>query len=158
MKNVLYLHGLEGNAFGPKTEFLKTEFNQITPDIDYRKDNIFLEILKIAIDLSPDFIIGSSMGGYFAKLIGEAINVPVLLFNPALSNRSFEPDVTGSDKRFTNIKTRYILGAKDDVIDPNITIKGIKGKTSDVRIWKENGHRTPYDTFVKEVQDFSKSI
>jgi predicted esterase YcpF (UPF0227 family) len=40
----------------------------------------------------PDLIIGSSMGGYVADIIGSRLGVDVLLFNPALHNREIDLD------------------------------------------------------------------
>jgi predicted esterase YcpF (UPF0227 family) len=70
----------------------------------------------------PDLIIGSSMGGYIADMIGSKLGVDVLLFNPALHSRSIECDFdNGIGYGGESYKRTIVLGTEDNVINPEMT-------------------------------------
>ena len=146
MKKIVYLHGLESEAGGPKVSFLAEKGTVYAPKIDYKTLDLNEFILSLGM---PDLIIGSSMGGYVADIIGSQLGVDVLLFNPALHSRSID----------TNYKVNYgtetykrtiILGTKDDIIDPEETkmlwpVGYNKAKFEEI---EGMGHRTPLDVFI----------
>ena len=146
MKKIVYLHGLESEAGGPKVSFLAEKGTVYAPKIDYKTLDLNEFILSLGM---PDLIIGSSMGGYVADIIGSQLGVDVLLFNPALHSRSID----------TNYKVNYgtetykrtiILGTKDDIINPEETkmlwpVGYNKAKFDEI---EDMGHRTPLDVFV----------
>ena len=146
MKKIVYLHGLESEAGGPKVSFLAEKGTVYAPKIDYKTLDLNEFILSLGM---PDLIIGSSMGGYVADIIGSQLGVDVLLFNPALHSRSID----------TNYKVNYgtetykrtiILGTKDDIIDPEETkmlwpVGYNKAKFEEI---EDMGHRTPLDVFI----------
>ena len=146
MKKIVYLHGLESEAGGPKVSFLAEKGTVYAPKIDYKTLDLNEFILSLGM---PDLIIGSSMGGYVADIIGSQLGVDVLLFNPALHSRSID----------TNYKVNYgtetykrtiILGTKDDIINPEETkmlwpVGYNKAKFDEI---EDMGHRTPLDVFI----------
>ena len=146
MKKIVYLHGLESEAGGPKVSFLAEKGTVYAPKIDYKTLDLKEFILSLGM---PDLIIGSSMGGYVADIIGSQLGVDVLLFNPALHSRSID----------TNYKVNYgtetykrtiILGTKDDIINPEETkmlwpVGYNKAKFEEI---EDMGHRTPLDVFI----------
>ena len=146
MKKIIYLHGLESEAGGPKVSFLAEKGTVYAPKIDYKTLDLNEFILSLGM---PDLIIGSSMGGYIADIIGSQLGVDVLLFNPALHSRSID----------TNYKVNYgtetykrtiILGTKDDIINPEETkmlwpVGYNKAKFDEI---EDMGHRTPLDVFI----------
>ena len=146
MKKIVYLHGLESEAGGPKVSFLAEKGTVYAPKIDYKTLDLNEFILSLGM---PDLIIGSSMGGYVADIIGSQLGVDVLLFNPALHSRSID----------TNYKVNYgtetykrtiILGTKDNVINPEIT-KKLRPYFDNSAKFEEiegMGHRTPLDVFI----------
>ena len=79
MKKILYLHGLESEPGGTKVSFLATKGTVYAPAMDYKTLDLdeFIHTLGM-----PDLIIGSSMGGYVADIIGSRLGSDVLLFNP----------------------------------------------------------------------------
>ena len=98
----------------------------------------------------PDLIIGSSMGGYVADILGSHLGVDVLLFNPALHSRSVELDSDGEIYGEKNYKRTIILGTEDDVINPKMT-KNIRPKYDNSAKFEEiegMGHRTPLNVFI----------
>jgi uncharacterized protein len=88
------------------------------PYIDYAQPKIYETIKNEIIQFKPDFIIGSSMGGYFAFEMAQEINCPAILFNPALHSRSMEPDRSGHEIGQYNPNIKLVLGENDTVINP----------------------------------------
>jgi uncharacterized protein len=147
-KKVIYFHGLESEQGGEKVDFLTQKYFTIAPAMDYHNPNLFQEMLELVQDVEPDLLIGSSMGGYFAYMIASHTGIPVVLLNPALHSRSFEPEgVIQGEKEVVGV---MINGSEDDVIDPtktaNILRKSImKGQ---LRYYlRDHGHRTPLKIF-----------
>ena len=148
MKKILYLHGLESEPGGTKVSFLSSKGMVYAPAMNYESLNLHEFILTLGI---PDLIIGSSMGGYVADVIGSRLGVDVLLFNPALSNhnrtviKEFNVDY-GSQK----YKRTIVLGTEDHVIDPEVTKKlwSVYGNHAKYDEVEGMGHRTPLDIFI----------
>ncbi len=144
MKKILYLHGLESEPGGPKVSFLANEGMVYAPEMNYESLNLHEFILTLGI---PDLIVGSSMGGYVADVIGSRLGVDVLLFNPALHSR----EIAVNHEYYNNkYKRTIILGTEDDVIDPELTKKlwSIHGNEAKYDEVEGMGHRTPLDVFI----------
>ena len=146
MKKIVYLHGLESEAGGPKVSFLAENGTVYAPKIDYKTLDLNEFILSLGM---PDLIIGSSMGGYVADIIGSQLGVDVLLFNPALHSRSIDTNY-GVNYGTETYKRTIILGTKDDIIDPEETkmlwpVGYNKAKFEEI---EGMGHRTPLDVFI----------
>ena len=146
MKKIVYLHGLESEPGGPKVSFLAEKGMVCAPTMDYE----ILDLHKFILTLGmPDLIIGSSMGGYVADIIGSRLGVDVLLFNPALHNRTLIREFN-EDYGNERYKRTIILGTEDKVINPEITKKlwSAKGNIAKHYEIKGMGHRTPLDVFI----------
>ena len=85
MKKIVYLHGLESEPGGTKVSFLAEKGMVYAPNMNYETLDLNEFIFTLGM---PDLIIGSSMGGYVADIIGSQLGVDVLLFNPALHSRT----------------------------------------------------------------------
>ena len=110
MKKIIYLHGLESEPGGPKVSFLAEKGMVYAPEMNYESLNLHEFIYTLGM---PDLIIGSSMGGYVADIIGSHLGVDVLLFNPALHSRSIEFDFdNGVGYGGENYKRTIILGTE----------------------------------------------
>jgi hypothetical protein len=96
-------------------------------------------------------IIGSSMGGYFAHAIGTTLGTPVIMFNPALHSRSFNPyGVVNGEKPIDGV---CVLGMNDDVIDPIKTYNMLKDAENLAIIPIQGaGHRTSFADFVDVIE------
>ena len=148
MKKIVYLHGLESESGGPKVSFLAEKGMVYAPAMNYETLDLGEFIYTLGM---PDLIIGSSMGGYVADIIGSQLGVDVLLFNPALSNhnrtviKEFNVDY-GSQK----YKRTIVLGTEDNVIDPEVTKKlwSVYGNHAKYDEVEGMGHRTPLDVFI----------
>ena len=144
MKKILYLHGLESEQGGTKVSFLATKGTVYAPAMDYETLDLdeFIHTLGM-----PDLIIGSSMGGYVADVIGSRLGVDVLLFNPALHNR----EIAVNHEYYNNpYKRTIVLGTEDNVINPELTKKlwSVFGNEAEYDEIEGMGHRTPLDVFI----------
>ena len=144
MKKILYLHGLESEQGGTKVSFLATKGTVYAPAMDYETLDLdeFIHTLGM-----PDLIIGSSMGGYVADIIGSRLGSDVLLFNPALHSREIDPEYEYYNNGY--IRT-IVLGTEDNVINPELTKKlwPIHGNEAEYDEIEGMGHRTPLDVFI----------
>ena len=150
MKKIVYLHGLESEPGGTKVSFLATKGAVYAPAMDYETLDLHEFIYTLGM---PDLIIGSSMGGYIADIIGSRLGVDVLLFNPALHSRDSDSKnrkIKNYDYFNNTYKRTIILGTEDDVIDPELT-KKLWPVYDNSAIFDEiegMGHRTPLDVFI----------
>lgn len=152
---IAYLHGLESSIDqkDPKIIFLNKNFDKAyMPSINYRDDNTFDKLYKDIKSLNPDLIVGSSMGGYVSYLIGSKLSIPVLLFNPAVIGRSFDPVVDDSNLKKTKIE--IVFGKGDAVISGRDVRKYFKdNKVSFNHTGYDGGHRVPADVFINSIKD-----
>ena len=146
MKKIVYLHGLESESGGTKVSFLAEKGMVYAPAMDYETLDLNEFILTLGM---PDLIIGSSMGGYVADIIGSQLGVDVLLFNPALHNRTLIREFN-EDYGSQPYKRTIVLGTEDKVINPELTKKlwSVKGNEAIHDEIEGMGHRTPLDVFI----------
>jgi len=149
---IAYLHGLESNNLGPKNEWLKTISDLYNPLIDYKEKGVYQRLKSEIFDFKPNFIIGSSMGGYFAYNIAKELNIKAVLFNPALHSRSYEPDIEEFKTKEYNPLLYFILGKNDLLIKPEKTILLIENENCNLMFF-EHGHDTPYQLFQSVITD-----
>jgi predicted esterase YcpF (UPF0227 family) len=122
-QKILFLHGLESSNKGEKVDFLKEQAEVLAPKIDYQDEALEEKLMYIVENFRPDFIIGSSMGGYVGMLLANRYGIKNLLYNPAIHSRSIEPKLNRLNIIDPNhfVDFNIVLGNQDDVIDPNVT-------------------------------------
>ena len=152
---IAYLHGLEStiDQKDPKIIFLNKNFDSVyAPSINYQDDKTFNKLYKSIKSLNPDLIVGSSMGGYVSYLIGSKLSIPVLLFNPAVADRAFDPVVDDSGLKKTKINIRF--GKSDSVISGSAVRSFFKenGVSFDHETY-DGGHRVPADIFIDSIKE-----
>jgi predicted esterase YcpF (UPF0227 family) len=154
---VMFIHGLESNVPSEKTKYLEKHFTLFAPQIDYRKQNIFAEVLEMAKDFKPELIIGSSMGGYFGYYIAGELNLPAILFNPALPYRTtIKPEINSKN---IHLKiARFVLGKNDNIIKAKDNLNWISKNQNyidDISISMLNfEHRVPIEIFIDEIENY----
>ena len=148
MKKVVYLHGLESKQNCLKVHYLRDiGFEVLNPKMDYKDPNCFDETQELIENFNPDLIIGSSMGGYFAWFMGKYFETPVLLLNPALHSRNFEPniDILGDEDPLIYL----IVGKNDNIINYEKTLNYLDENANCFfrpNYFKgKHGHRTPVE-------------
>ena len=120
---ILFLHGLESSHLGNKVDYLKKQAEVLAPKIDYQDEALEEKLMYIVENFRPDFIIGSSMGGYVGMLLANRYGIKNLLYNPAIHSRSIEPKLNRLNIIDPNhfVDFNIVLGNQDNVIDPNVT-------------------------------------
>jgi len=158
MFKVAFFHGLESAPRTFKNECLDDIFgaeNVYAPAMDYRNPEMFEQVLNHLKHNPVDYLIGSSMGGWFAYKLSTLIDTPTLLFNPATNNRSFNPiTYAGGDI----VPQRVVLGKDDKVVDPIETCFFFKEKfKAGVKFYFEDmEHRIPDEIFEKHALSLLK--
>ena len=153
---IAYLHGLE-SSIDPsslKIIWLKENFDQIyTPTINYNNKESFNNIITHIKKQNPDYIVGSSMGGYFAYLIGATLGITTILFNPAVIGRSFDPVV--DDSKIKETTHNVFLGKTDDLINGAL----VQSYFSRLGLGEfnytayEGGHRVSAEVFIDAIKN-----
>ena len=150
-QKILFLHGLESSNKGEKVDFLKEQAEVLAPKIDYQDEALEEKLMYIVENFRPDFIIGSSMGGYVGMLLANKYGIKNLLYNPAIHSRSIEPKLNRLNIIDPNhfVDFNIVLGNQDDVIDPNVTESMLLDAEVVCEIDRvDMGHRIDYDVFV----------
>lgn len=157
--NILYLYGLDSKLSPEKRAVLENYGNVITPSVDYYSEERAIEsIIEEVKNEKIDAVIGSSMGGFAGYYISTLLEVPSLLFNPALEKRSVDQKVP---QWFISKRTnkKFLLGAIDDVIDPGDTLKFLSRSFNEhtnfhIHIMPGLTHNIPVEVFKVEVRNF----
>jgi predicted esterase len=125
----LYIHGLDSFPKPDKLDIMKNlGLDPVALHLNYREKLGVYETLKdAALHNNVQFIIGSSLGGYLGFLLSADLGIPCLLFNPAMNYKeqvfySVMPEVTESKCPYRFV----VLGANDDTVSPEETIKELK--------------------------------
>lgn len=164
---ILNIHGYKGSAENSACLVLKEMgLDVISPQIDYDAESpqkILDKLKNIFTENKPDYIVGTSLGGFFALLLSAEYNIPVILVNPCLMpfitlpELNHSRDVSGFIRLFGNFadirqeNISAIIGGQDDVIDyhNSLTRKFIKNCTV-VPDGKHSGATLPLKEFFGE--------
>jgi len=138
-QNVLYIHGFNSSPLSLKAEQSRQYLAEIHPDIKFycpqlattpNEAIVQLEnIIEQQMQQSHWYLIGSSLGGYFASYLAEKYNLPAVLINPAIKPYELLDDYIGEQTNpYTNIvyqvTTEHIQQLKDiEQVAPSIDSK-----------------------------------
>lgn len=159
-KKVLYLHGLNSKLHSDRQEVLeKFDLDIASPIIDYENEPGKLK--DLINDFDADMIIGSSAGGLVGYYISGLLDVPALLFNPALPFRNYMPEIPNLTSRRNFLQ--IVLGANDEVVSAMETFHFLLqnlDKEAPVHIhWIQDlQHTIPIKVFETEVQFFLENL
>lgn len=164
IRSLLYLHGLDSQPLHLKVRALEA-FGAVTaPQLDYRRPGFYEQQLAPLAPLQFDAYVGSSMGGWLALQLALAAQVPALLFNPALVQRSHEPDLEGipaADPQAQRAPLYVLFGEQDDVIPWTSShqklVEEVDQEQLHVRRLPGLGHRIPPRIFEEAVAWFMES-
>lgn len=169
-KKILYCHGLGGEGLGAHQEvlryFAQHGIDMVSPTIDHEhfinNPHIF-ELMKVLAQ-DVDYIVGNSMGGYFAYHLGKSLGKPTLLFNPAISkvttSYSWFNRVTNYTPAEEQKDTLILLATHDDVVDHNHTRRFIESENYDTnRIESLEGmtHSLEFMTIINKMFEFTNT-
>lgn len=154
---VAFFHGLESAPYCDKNVFMESRFESVyAPAIDYQNPYAFKNQIQYLRKNPVDILIGSSMGGWFAYCASTVLGIPTLMFNPAMDNRSFDPEIYMGSRRS---KHQIVFGNHDDVVDSETTKRWIKSHgIGTFEFHYDNfAHRIPIGIFSKWVTAISHS-
>lgn len=161
--NILYIHGLNGSLSTEKQYILERYGNVNAPSIDYENNQESIMWLYDQVqNLKYDVIMGSSMGGFAGYHLCKLLQLPALLFNPALAERSVLQDIPNTPKTNGSCIS-IVLGAKDDIVNPKNTLQFLGDLISqpqdyNIKIRHDLKHRIPLDVFDEEVTLFLERL
>lgn len=113
-KNILYIHGFNSSPLSLKAEqtrkYIKKHYPHIhfhCPQLESSPDKAIAQLTFIIEQAGCDnawYLIGSSLGGYFASYLSEKYNVPAVLVNPAIRPYELLNDYLGEQTNpYTNL-------------------------------------------------------
>lgn len=161
--NILYLHGLKSKLKPGKRKILEKYGKVFAPDLDYRNNpNAIETILEMDFGSEINVVMGSSMGGFAAYHVSNALFRPALLFNPALMKRPVLQNIPAYNNNYNNLK-QIIIGQNDDVVIPGDTLSFLAENFNPVtdiylRLVPRLGHRIPEELFEEEVESFFEKL
>ncbi|MCK0114602.1 YqiA/YcfP family alpha/beta fold hydrolase [Gelidibacter sp. F63206] len=156
---ILYIHGLNGSLTPEKREILERYGNVEAPSIDYENNaDSILWLHDQYKDAKFDLVMGSSMGGFAGYHLSKLLQLPALVFNPALAERSVLQNLPDTPET-NNDHISIVLGSKDTVVNPKDTLHFLGDLLMQEQDYKINirhdlEHRIPLDVFEEEVVRF----
>ena len=160
-QKILFLHGLESSNKGEKVDFLKERAEVVAPKINYQDEALEEKLMYIVENFRPDFIIGSSMGGYVADILAQKYGVSAILFNPAVHNRSFEPTIeplVEGEQADLQQKKIVVLGKNDEVIPPYMAQIMFENNRYYEVVFEEMAHQTPLNIFIDTINEYKNEL
>ncbi len=184
---IIYLHGFlsAGNAVKARTfrsfmEQTRPEVTVLSPDIDNDPLKAFGSVMDYLKDKPrPQGVIGSSLGGFWARMLARELQIPGVLLNPVVHADSLirerlgeyqnpatgvrfcltedtvrgicgaEADADELDRRLL----RVYLGTADEVLDHRVALDFFKG--CDVRLLPGETHRLfGFEALCPEIADY----
>ncbi len=161
--NILYLHGLESKLNEAKRVRLQKYGKVFAPNIDYHNiPNAIEWVLGKYADTKFGAVIGSSMGGFAGYHISNKLNVPALLFNPALKTRSTFQQVPENIGDSSSLK-QLVIGQRDPAVKPAETLHFLgehlnRGTDLYLHLRPEMEHRVPLACFEQELKTFFERL
>ena len=132
---IIYIHGFNSAGYGEKINHLRKAFgdeNVIAPTLPYNPEKAIklLEYLVEKMKNDDLYLVGTSLGGYYALYLTNKYGVPSIIINPSLyPYKSLESQV-GHQK---NYKTGEEYEFKKEYLD---FLKKIRFSKSDLEKYK----------------------
>ncbi|MDO6746473.1 YqiA/YcfP family alpha/beta fold hydrolase [Gilvimarinus sp. 1_MG-2023] len=120
MACVVYLHGFLSSPLSHKAQVVKQWLAQQRPEIRFICPHLTpypahtadeLKALMEFLQPEPIWLMGSSLGGYWATWLAEQYNRPAVLINPSVAPWQFMPEFLGIDLKSYHTDDSYRLTA-----------------------------------------------
>ena len=134
---IIYIHGFNSAGYGEKINHLREAFgdeNVITPTLPSNPEKA-IKLLEYLVEKMKDddlYLVGTSLGGYYAMYLTHKYNVPSIIINPAIKVYESLKDEVGTQ---TNYKTNEVYEFKKEYLDylksievPKAELKKVKDK------------------------------
>ena len=160
-----YLHGYQGFVTDEKRVYLNELGDCYSPTIDYDNAPTLIQDLVAQFTKEPiEFISGTSLGGMISYYLGLILNVPVLMFNPAvIAIERLKPFLSDELLNAVPQKQNMVFtGLKDDVVEPKFQIEfveNLKQKNANIMQFfdEEMTHLVTLEEFEKGFTTFLKN-
>jgi len=120
MAALLYIHGFLSSPLSFKAQQTQAWLAANHPEIDYHCPHLspypaqtrqHLEALVESLLPEPIYLMGSSLGGFWATWLAEKYNLRALLINPAVRPQEFMPKYVGVELKSYHSDDVYLLHA-----------------------------------------------
>lgn len=166
---ILNIHGYKGSPHNSAYKALKTlGYEVISPDIDYDKlspEETLDMLCQCAENIKVGFIVGSSLGGFYAAVLSARLGLPVILINPcllpffSLPKLGYEGDIKPFIPIFGELSdldisiTHTIVGSCDEVLNTHDFTASLLGDGNYKVIpkGKHSGDTLPLESFFKHI-------
>lgn len=150
---ILYIHGFGGSGKGVKAELFREHYHDkehfLAPSLSYIPDTALAsleEIIELFLQFEPVFLIGSSLGGFYAMYLSQKYNLPAALINPAADpitlSRKLEGDAPSyydeSYFRWLPSHTDFLLKIKESLHDDFSNVLAFINKGDEVVPYTES--------------------
>lgn len=140
---ILYVHGF-GSKFDPSLPKVKelmklgavygVNVDYLASGSDLPRHDVISSIIEVVIDKEIDLIVGTSMGGWAAAVVGCATGIPFVAANPVLSPSKVLPKLNVSTARAASYEDFPLEGCQglilldegDDLLDSKETFERLK--------------------------------
>jgi uncharacterized protein len=118
MAALLYIHGFLSGPLSLKAQQTQAWLAANHPEIDYHCPQLspypadtqrLLEQLVESLLPQPVYLMGSSLGGFWATWLAEKYNLRALLINPAVNPQNFMPKYVGMELKSYHSDDVYFL-------------------------------------------------
>ena len=103
---IIYIHGFGSSGEGSKAKVLKDVLDYdgfIAPSLSYVPELAIQTLKELIESYQRDekvYLIGSSLGGYYAIYLANLYNIPAVLINPSVSPTKTLSNVLGNVRNF----------------------------------------------------------
>lgn len=133
MAALLYIHGFLSSPLSFKAQQTAQWLAENRPEIDFycpqlppypAQTQAILESLVESLLPQPVYLMGSSLGGFWATWLVEKYNLPAVLINPAVRPQDFMPAYLEVDLKSYHTDDSYRLSARhiDEIIAVDVPV------------------------------------
>ena len=174
---IINIHGLYGTAENVNYKILSKLYpvSEIySPQIQFENRSPSSIMGELNAVKNIDFVVGNSLGGFFAYVLSAKRNCPCLLVNPCIPPTKYMKDPSfGYPEKFLDelkqlqesaeaikihqpvCNTFVILGKDDEVLDSRFT----KSYLKNVELYEiEGGHRISGTAFKKQMKEITHKM
>jgi|SRR5690606_17777366 predicted esterase YcpF (UPF0227 family) len=134
MSSLIYIHGFLSSPLSWKAQQVKAWLQQHRPDITYHCPHLTpypkatcntLEALVESLLPEPIYLMGSSLGGFWATWLAEKYNLRAVLINPSVRPQDFMPDYLDVDLKSYHTDDYYRLRPQhvDEILTCQVAVQ-----------------------------------
>jgi len=166
---IIYLHGFNSSGNTANTELLKKDLAQYDIELvapkDYAPYSPRVAVDKISkliekyMDMGEEpIIMGSSLGGYYARFVADIYGLKCILVNPSLNPKETLKGKIGENTNFVTGE-KYLLTERNlNILEANFNMKGSFSGEGTLVLLNEGDEVIDHNIAVKEFWSDGKVI